>query len=373
MSRLRHGEGSIETRTRGDGSTAYRARWVDEQGKHGKTFNDLESARAHLETVGRKRRQGRYVSPSALLVTEMVDAYLERCRDTLSSSTLATYRQRAERYIAPTIGQRRVVSLTTPDVQRWIDRLARELAPSSVRVVAAILSGACADAVRLGIIDHNPAHGIRFPKKRRPATDIWDVRDIQRVLDTVRPEPFWYALYLLAITSGMRPGEIRGLQWDCVDVAGQCVVVRRTMTRDEDDRPTLGEETKGKRDRVVALTAATIAALDALPRRGPFVFAGGQASYLPATTWDRYHRRLCARSGVKRIRLHDLRHSSASLELMSGAHPKVVSDRLGHTSTLMTIDRYTHLVPAIQRSAADRLGEMLGETHGETPTPNQPE
>lgn len=353
------GIGTIDVRPRADGTNAYRVRWTDGAGRHTRTFaTDLE-ARAFLLTVERDRARGTYRPPVRVTVAEAVRSYLHRSRHRLAPATLAVHTRKAEAHILPDLGGRPLESLTVPQVQRWIDSLADRFAPGTVRTITAVLSGALAEAVRMGLIDHNPVQGTRLPMRRRSVPATWGVVEVRRVLDALRGEPFWYALYLTAITSGLRPGELRALQWDCVDFEANTLRVRRTVTRDEAEQVVVQEGTKTHRIRTVSLPAATMAGLARLPRTSPFVFPSSGGGVLWDSTWHTYHTRLCERAGVRRITLHQLRHTSATLALHLRVHPRIVSERLGHSTVAMTLDVYTGSVPDLHRLAAEELGELL--------------
>jgi integrase len=336
------------------------ARWRDHEGKHSLSFPTEALARDHLAHLASLIVTAPH-DAHKMTVAQLLREYIEQGHATerWAPSTVGTYRQKAEAHIIPYLGDLRMQSLTIVDVQRWADTLARKkLSPSVVQSAHAILSGAYADAMRLGMVAGNPCTRVRLRKKRHVEADFWTVKDLHKVFLALEDEPYWSALYVTAIATGMRPGELRGLQWADVDMEEATLTIRATMTRDEENRQVLGRTTKTGKTRRVAMPALALDALAALPRTEGPVFARNGRPLAP-TTWDRYHRGLCARAGVKRIRLHDLRHTSASLDLLNRTHHRLVQERLGHASFRETMDRYTHVITEDTRSAADNLALLI--------------
>jgi integrase len=230
--------------------------------------------------------------------------------------------------------------------------------------------GALREAALLGITDRHLGQGVRRPKIGEQTSATWTAEEAKTALRAVRDDPIFGALYHVAIATGLRPGELRALMWEDVNLDAGLITVRRTITKDEEGAEIIAPRTKSKRSRAVAISPATVARLkwhrarqherqlahDDWQAMG-LVFDRGDGHWLYTSHWQRAHRDLCQRAGVPTIRFHDLRHTSASLELAAGTHPKVVADRLGHTSIEMTINRYSHVTAELQRSAADAFAE----------------
>jgi integrase len=188
----------------------------------------------------------------------------------------------------------------------------------------------------------------------------WTVAELKQFLRSVE-EHRLYAAFVVLATTGMRRGEVLGLQRADVDRARAEVSVRRTVGV-VDGRIDIGPPKSASSRRLVALDTTTTAVLvDHLEHRaGPvWVFPGeGMGPLNPAsfsTTFDR----LVARAGVPRIRVHDVRHTYATIALRAGVHPAIVSERLGHSTIAVTIDLYSHAVPGVQREAAGVIGDFI--------------
>lgn len=386
---VRWGEGFIQERTTAGGETRFQARWPELDGRgqtrfRAKSFRTRDAAEDHLRTVGRDKRAGRYQPESTLTVQEIIDEYMERASRRWKPNTYGTYRVYLERQIAPALGSRRIVDLTPRIVQLWIDDLvARSLSPSTIANSLTLLSSALKEATLLGLLDRNPAIGIRVPTKTPGPGLTWSVEDVRRVLTATASDPMLHALHLLALTTGMRPGEIRALQWETVDIAAGTVVCRRTITRDREMRSVMGTTTKTARSRVIAIAEPVGAALAAwrhlqVARRlahpawcdDDIVFDRGDGRFLPQATMQSMHRRVVALAGVPKIRMHDLRHTYATIETRAGTHPKVIAERMGHASITTTLDRYTHVSTDLQQGAAEALARrLLADDDATTSTP----
>ena len=362
---LRWGQGSVEVR--GD---RYLARWLDASGrKRSRTFRTLDDAEEHVRQQARLRAVQRWVEPSERTVRDLIDAWLDRGRDRWTPNTHATYRLRAESHVLPALGDVLAGELTTPRVQHWIDALRRQgLAPSTIGGAAIVLSAACNEAVALGVLSRNPCHGTRKPAVNPKPRAVWTLATVQEVLHHLADQPMWQALYALALTSGMRPGELRALTW--ADIAPQTrqIRVRRTITRDMEYRVIVGAQTKTGRSRTVAVPASVIAMLQRWKAEQPvvhvegYVFCRADGNWLPVTTWQRFHDHLIAELHLPRITIHGMRHTAATLDLERGVPIKLVQEKLGHRSISTTMDVYAQVSDRMQHDAADELdGLIFGE------------
>lgn len=375
---VRRGDGHISTRQTKNGEIRYRARWreIEASGKQAlksKTFTDRESAEDHLRTIGREIRAGKYTPESRMTVGEAVEDYLRRGKGRWSTNTYASYRQVAKTRVIPHLGSIRLSELTTWQVQDWIDHLtACKYKPSSVRNSRIVLLGTCKDATRLGILKTNPVVGTQMPKRvKRPPT-IWSSSDVAAIMEAVKDDPVMSGIYAVGLTTGMRPGEIRNLKWKHIDFSDRTILCEVSVTRDENFQQIEGSTTKTQRSRYIALTDAAAKALERVRKdqverrlkaekwedRG-LVFDRGDGRLLPNESLHWKHRLAIAAAGVPKIRMHDLRHSAATLMLKAGIPLEIVSHMLGHASQYITADIYGHIDVSMQRSAVDALGSVV--------------
>jgi integrase len=237
------------------------------------------------------------------------------------------------------------------------------LSPKTVHYIHTILHRALRDAVRWGRAERNPAALCDPPRQERPEITPWGEEEAKRFLVGVRDDPL-YALYVLAITTGLRRGELLGLTWSSVDLPRAQLFVSQSLVAVNYALELSSPKTRRSR-RVVALDQGTVTVL-AEHRAHTFCVRPDNGSQMesgllftrtdgspihPHSVSQGFERRI-RRLGLPRIRFHDLRHTSATLALSAGIHPKVVSERLRHASVMITLDTYSHVVPTLQEEAA---------------------
>ncbi|MCA9859394.1 MAG: tyrosine-type recombinase/integrase family protein [Thermomicrobiales bacterium] len=246
---LQHGQGWVEVR----GPTTAAARWregsrVRSRNFHGLTLDEAYAkAQRHvdLETAHR-------VNPDTVdwTVADVVEGWLRRGKSRWTTNTYSQYRFQYRAHIEDELGKLRARDLTSARLQRWIDDLnAQQLQPATVRLIYAVMQGALKEAARLEIIRTNPATGLVLPTIRRRPKQTWTVEHIQQVFVVVADDAFWNALYRFALTTAVRPGELVTVRWSDLDLESGHVTIARTLTRGEDRRYVIGNDTKTKQPR----------------------------------------------------------------------------------------------------------------------------
>jgi integrase len=335
--------------------------------------------------------QGSYVAPVRQTVGEHLLDWLPAVRSSLRPSTFESYERNVRQHLLPAIGHVWLDQLT-PDrlaaVYAEFHRSGRldgtgGLAPRSIRYLNTILGKALGDAVAEGKIGRNVAHAPtvrqRLPRHARPEMATWTAEELAAFLTQLRGDRL-YTPVLLAATTGMRRGEVLGLRWRDVDLDASRVAVRQTLAavRDVDGdigRHVLvfGEPKTAKGRRAVPLPPQAVAALREYRRGqiaerlliGPdhidrdLVFAEPDGSPMHPDKFRKRFEVRIARSRLPRIRFHDLRHTYATLALRAGVHPKIVAEVLGHANISITLDTYSHAIPAMQESAAATVARLV--------------
>jgi integrase len=304
----------------------------------------------------------------------------------LRPTTLRSYRQMVEDYLVPQLGDRRLGDLDRRTIERAYARLVtgggrggRPLAPGSVLLVHRVLHKALADAVVDGLLPVNPAAAARPPRHAPDATEVaeplqvWTPAQARAFLAFSRDHRRHH-VWVLALATGLRRGELCGLRWDDVDLDQRALTVRRSLSAVDGTLRLLG--TKTSRTRTLGLDPVAVAALQAVRRdqeqardqagdgwqdRWNLVFTEPDGAPIPPERLTDDFRRLVVRAPVPRLRLHDLRHCNASWLLASGVPVKVVSTRLGHAKVSMTLDVYAHLLPAMDGQAVGVITDLLGD------------
>lgn len=351
------------------------------------TKRDAEAAR--VEILGRLQR-GEHVAPSKLtLAAFLEDRWLPAKRATLRPSTHESYARNARAHVVPALGSARLQGLSADAMTTFYGQLAQErkvagetrppLSARTIRYVHTILRMALADALRWGLVVRNVADAATPPSAsaaKPPTMRTWTADDLRRFLEHIREDRLYAAWHVLAMT-GMRRGEVLGLDWRDLDLEAGRLAVTRTLI--EGKREPRFSEPKTKRSRrSVALDPETVAVLREHRKRqledrlawGPayqdegLVFSREDGTPIWPRSLSRAFVAHVKAPALPAIRLHDLRHTHATLALAAGVHPKVVQERLGHANVGITLDTYSHAIPAMQEDAAARVAALIGPSRG---------
>ena len=243
------------------------------------------------------------------------------------------------------------------------------LSAQTVLNVHRVLFQALRHALRLGLLQRNPAEAVEPPRASRYQARTMDWDGVQEFLEAAHGSPY-YPLFILALHTGLRRSELLGLKWKDVSCENGTVAVTQAVVR-VPRKGRVVSAPKSGRARVVALPPEAILVLQhhrakqearavqcEVPtlRSDGFVFSGANGSPLSPEAVSGAFRRAADRAGLKDIRFHDLRHTHASLLLSEGVHLKVVSERLGHSGVGIIGDLYSHVMPNLQRDAGERFG-----------------
>jgi len=329
--------------------------------------------------------QQSYVAPTRATVREyLTKEWLPAVKATIRPSTYNSYVQHVECHICPHLGSMKLAKLTGSQVNALYARLAetgakdgtKGLSAMTIHHVHACLHKACKDAVRWGHISRNPLDAADPPRKQGEGARemrTWTKEQLKAFLGAVAGErlsPLWHVIAM----TGMRRGEAIGLRWSDVDLEAARLSVRRALIPTSRE-VVVSEPKTAKGRRVIALDLGTVEVLKAQAARqleeqrdwneawveSGLVFTAETGAALDPESVSRYWRQAVKRSLLPPIRLHDLRHTHATLALQAGIHPKVVSERLGHATVSITLDTYSHAIPAMQEEAAALIaGLVLG-------------
>ena len=341
-------------------------------------FPTRRAAEAALADRLTKLGTGEMVIEDRRAVADYLAEWLTGMRLTLASTAWTNYRSILNLYVLPRIGQLRLTALTGPRLTAvYADLLdhggvkGRCLSPTTVRLVHRILTKALNDAVEARLLATNPAQHAKVPARRRVEMKTWSAAQAAAFLQATAEDRL-YAAWVLALVCGLRRGELAGLRWADVDFDQRTIGVVSQRTTDADWN-VVTKAPKGTSRRTIDLGDAAVAALHRHHQQslseqqhwGPaytdnglvFVQEDGRP-YHPARLLDTFQRSARV-AGLPQIRLHDARHSCATLALAAGIHPKVVQQLLGHASWSTTMDLYTHRVDRLQRDASARIEDAL--------------
>ena len=306
--------------------------------------------------------------PSTQYFTEWVS-----CIDR-KPATLATYRRLVEQRIVPALGSTPLADLSTGMLSTaYASWLADGLSPTYVQLIHQVINKALGDAERQGLIVRNPARNVEAPRKATLEMRTWTASEAGRFLAHVAEERL-FAMWRLLLTTGMRRGEVAALRWSDVDLEHGRLSVRQTGNVIDGVWTVGSPKGRGRgATRLLSLDAETVRVLRAhqdaqlaerleLPevwQEWNLVFCREDGAPLNPTRIGHLLTVRARRAGLPPIRVHDLRHTYATLALLAGIHPKVVSERLGHANISITLNLYSHVTEGMDRDAADLVAQLL--------------
>lgn len=251
---------------------------------------------------------------------------------------------------------------------RYAEMYRSNYSPFVVRGVHLFLRSVLRDAMADGLVAENAADRIKTPRAESHGRDVWTPEHARTFLSATKKNPM-HAVWFLLLSTGLRRGEVLALRWSDVDLERSTLSVSRTVTRSSAGWRVGDVKTRSSQRRVVLSRECCRLLLSLRERHrvlhgdehaatGPVVSNDRGHAYQPASL-NRMFSEATRSAGVPQIRLHDLRHTSATLMLINGEHPKIVSERLGHSSVSITLDLYSHSSLTLQHEAAGRLDQLI--------------
>lgn len=339
---------------------------------HNKTIRGLfREAQTYLNAKLQERDIGRLPRAAAISLNQYLDQWLATsAKPRLRPKSYTDYEGLLRLHIRPNLGTRPIGAISQFDIQSVYARMSeRGLSPRTIEYTNAVLQSAFRQAVRWKMLAEDPCSGVDLPPLQRQQMEALSVEECKRFL-AVAKESKWFALFALALTSGMRPSEYLALKWSDIDWQRRTASVCRTIRFERSGWQFY--DTKRKRSRrIVTLQCFVLIALENLRKTqlpAPIAEPGAELNLifrldtglpLKQRCIKREFRKLLMAAGIRPIRYYSLRHTAASLAAAAGVSVKVISDQLGHASILFTLERYTHVLPGIQDEAAARVERML--------------
>src|SRR5574340_170285 len=363
------GEGSIYRRKDG--------LWAAALMYHGKRvvkyFSTQHEARDWLQETRHQMRDGLTIAVTKLTVTEFLREWLTTYEDSVRPKTYEQYTQIVNRYLAPEFGNLKLRDLRPDHIQTFYARKIRDgKSQRTVLIIHAVLHRALNQALRWGLIGRNPAQAVnrpKFKKKEMQTLDEAQVKALLRVVEGSRHE----TLFWMAVTTGLRQGELLGLKWSDLDWVSRRLSVQRQLQRFRQRGLVFTPPKSDAGRRSVLLSLGTIKRLRShhVIQSYEKLFAGERwqesnllfpsplGTPMEPRNLFRVYKSLLRQAGLPSIRFHDLRHTAATLMLQQGIHPKVVQERLGHSDIALTLNTYSHVLPSIQEEAVQKLDQLF--------------
>lgn len=380
MGKNGNGEGSIYEHRRNGNKVGYRGAYTVHTSRgpkrryvSGKTREDV---RRKLAKAMSDRDGGLVFDAGNLTVGEYLDRWLADCvKGTVRESTFERYEYAIRPHLKPALGRIKLKSLNPAHVRTlYREKLDAGLAPATVQKLHVVLHKALDQAVADGLIPRNATDAVKVPRIDREEINPLNAEEANRLIEAAHGDRL-EALYVLAVHTGLRKGELLALKWDDLDLEAGLLRVRRTLTY-SGGRHSFAEPKTKKSRRTVRLTTSAVSALrdhlgrqieemeklGSLYRPGGLVFANETGGIVnPSNLRNRSFSRVLESSRLsgQGVRFHDLRHTCATLLLSRNVNPKIVSEMLGHANIAITLDTYSHVLPDMQEKAAHALEEAL--------------
>ena len=342
-------------------------------------------AEARLAELVHKVGSGEYSNPSKVTLGGFVEQWLrDHAWPNLSPETAQVYEIIANAHIIPALGSIPLQKLTPERLQAfYADKLARGrrdgsggLSPRTVRHHHRLLHVTLENAVKWRLISRNPADAVDPPRFNRKEMQAFDQDGLNEFLETIR-ETEYYPLFYTLLFTGLRRSEALALRWRDVDLVLGYISVNRTLHQLNDKSFVFRQPKTEKSRRTVALPPSLSivlrqhqesqqkqrALLATAVSDDDLIFAQLDGSPLLPHSITNAWRRLVKQAGFQGVRLHDARHTHATLMLKQGVNAKIISERLGHSSVVITLDTYSHVLPGLQEAAARGFDAGLRRTN----------
>lgn len=332
-------------------------------------------AQAHLAQLLVQVQAGGTIPSTRLRLSDFLDQWLRDYAATrVAPTTFQSYQETVRKHLSPALGAMPIARLSAPAIQAYLTgKLKQGLSATTARYHAAILNQALRHAVRWGVLGRNPMDFVDLPRRERKEMRVWDEEQVRIFLGEARKSSTYYVLYLAAVTTGMRQGELLALRWRDADLVRGTVTIQQTFYRLGRRQLFKAPKTSLAR-RTIHLVPELVEGLRSI-REGQlqqrnlwgdsyddhdliFCQADGKPLHAHNIT-QRDFSRTIARASIPRIRFHDLRHCHATYLLRAGVNPKVVQEQLGHATAAFTLSVYSHVLPGMQAEATRILRERL--------------
>ena len=374
MGKRANGEGSVYRR-KSDG------RWVGSlslpDGTRKVFYGKKQSeVIAKLDEAATDLRRGMLAVGSNTTLQEYLENWLENVhKPTIRLSTYLNYRKLLKNYLVPGLGKVKIHRLTPQQVQGFYSqKMSEGLAPKTVNNIHGVLHKSLDNAVKWNILPRNVCDAVTPPRIPRKEKNVLTKQQAHTLLEEVKAHRL-EALLTLAITTGMREGELLALHWQDINFEDHSLQVKRAVSYFKVYGYVESEPKTAKSRRTIKLPVFVVDILirhkvqqeeqrrqvgSAWIDKG-LLFTNAQGYYFSSSTLRKVFRRFLVSIGLPHMRFHDLRHSAATILLAMKVHPKVVQEILGHSQITMTLDVYSHALPSMQEDVTKQWDSEFGK------------
>ncbi|MFC1964752.1 tyrosine-type recombinase/integrase [Chloroflexota bacterium] len=341
--------------------------WISVKGTKKETEKKLSELLHQIDS-------GVFTKPSKSTLASYLTQWLNDIRlSNLAQRTTEGYESIVRCHLIPSLGQLYLTQLKPGHLQRlYSNKSAGGFSNRTIHYIHVTIHKALQDAVRLGILARNVADAVKPPKVQRQEIRTMNEHDIHIFLEFAK-STLYYAIFYTAIFTGMRRSELLALRWSDVDLILCQLSVTRALHQLHDGSLVFRQPKTAKGRRLISLSPSTAIVLSEHREQqerlrqnlglalseDDLVFCHTDGKPLLPNSVSHAWTKLANRTGLQGIRLHDARHTHASLMLKQGVHPKIVQERLGHASIQITLDTYSHVAPGLQQAAANRFDDIV--------------
>lgn len=354
------------------GTYFFKINYKDENGKYRQVmrrgFKSQAEVKRAMAAMQTEIDSGKYIKPQKVTLDEYMQSWLDGKKINVKRRTYENYAGLVERHILPFMGKMEIQKIEPRHIQQLYTHLLESgtLSDENVQKVHMILNDALKQAKAWKMISENPVELVKRPRTRMKKIEVWTTEESQRFLKVAEGDPL-RIVFLLALATGMRQGEILGLRWKDVDRKRRIISVTQILNHDGKEFEDGAKTSSGVRP--IRVDQQTMDELEKhrkwqLERRMKFADMYEDHDLVVCTRFggpvsprnvNRSFKRLIEKAGVKDIRFHDLRHTHVTFLIKNRVSPQAIAERLGWADTRM-IDRYAHILPDIQQDVADTFG-----------------
>ena len=324
---------------------------------------------------------GTYKAPCKMTVAQWLDIWVAEYLNSVKPLTKHNYNKQVQKHFKPALGAVRLDALDTHTIQRFYNSLtASGLSPKTVKNLHGILHCALQQAIACDYLSRNPADACKLPKVTKPEIKPLEPAEIARLLKEAEQDDYCN-LFIVAMFTGMRQGELLGLAWECVDFQSGIITVKQQL-QCKDGNYFLETPKSGKNRTILPAPIVMDALRNQLERQQKeqeqagemwdnqfnLVFTDALGKYLVRRTVVKHFKKISQRAGISDdARFHDLRHSFAVSSLYAGDDIKTVQANLGHATAQFTLDVYGHVTQKMRQDSANRMQKFYEQLSSENP------
>lgn len=355
-------------------------------------FKTKGECRTAASLILTELEKGTYFQIEKIIFEDYMKKYLESVKPQIKEKTYKLYEYVTRVHLLPTFGKMELSKIKPLHIQDFYNKSLESLSGVTVRHFHNVLNMAFNQAIKWQIINFNPCNSVEKPKIKKRQLTVWNSEQLIAFLNKVKNMTI-YLPVLLATSTGMREGEICGLKWNCVDLNNKIIYIENQLQMINKKLELVNLKTFGS-NRNITISDSIVNILKNIRvnqkenkdyfkenyNTNDFVVCKEDGSpYNPEYISSNFRRvlyeykhdikingeikklNLCDELQIPLIRFHDLRHTHATLLLKANTNPKVVAERLGHSTVKMTLDTYSHVLPSMQKEAADKLNDIFSK------------